>query len=255
MVARFPRILLLALTLSLLTGEAGRAQEHWHGERQHRFTSEHWREGRWVHGRHLGQFGWWWVIGPSWYFYPSPVHPYPEPPVVVVTPPPPAQLSPQYAYYCPNPSGYYPALPQCPSGWQLIPAILQPPPPPPTARPAPARVLPIAPVGPAAPSDGPGTLLGAFAGQETGASLDRADQLAALQAEQTAYGAPLGQAIAWDNPASGHSGTITPLHDGIDPQGNYCREFQQTISVGGNSEQAQRTACRQPDGSWRLVNR
>ncbi len=262
---RFPRILLLALALSPLATKAGWAQEHWHGERHQRFTSEHWREGRWVHGRHLGRFGWWWVIGASWYFYPSPIRPYPEPPVVVVTPPLPAQLSPQYAYYCPNPSGYYPAQPQCPSGWQLIPVSPQPAAPPPLATPAP---IPVAPSIDGTVAGGQfghgsgkrgatalGSLLGAFVGHDMGASLDRADQIAAERAEQAAYGAPLGQAIAWNNPESGHSGTITPLRDGADSEGHYCREFQQTVSIGGNSEQAQGTACRQPDGSWRLVNR
>lgn len=37
------------------------------------------------------------------------------------------------------------------------------------------------------------------------------------------------------------------------PQGtSYCREAQIVISVGGKDETAFTTACREPDGSWRL---
>ena len=31
-----------------------------------------------------------------------------------------------------------------------------------------------------------------------------------------------------------------------------CREFQQTIVIGGRLEQAYGTSCQQPDGSWRI---
>ena len=34
--------------------------------------------------------------------------------------------------------------------------------------------------------------------------------------------------------------------------GQYCREFTQTIQVGGESQQGHGTACRQPDGSWKI---
>jgi surface antigen len=34
----------------------------------------------------------------------------------------------------------------------------------------------------------------------------------------------------------------------------YCREFQQTVVIGGEEEQAHGTACRQSNGSWRIVN-
>ena len=33
-----------------------------------------------------------------------------------------------------------------------------------------------------------------------------------------------------------------------------CREFQQTITVGGRTETAYGTACRQPDGDWKIVS-
>ena len=99
-----------------------------------------------------------------------------------------------------------------------------------------------------------GTLLGGFIGNQVGSSLDRADQMAAQHAEQTAYSAPIGQAITWSNPNSGHSGSITPVREGTDAGGNYCREFQQTVMIGGQQQQAYGTACRQPDGTWKVVS-
>ena len=100
-----------------------------------------------------------------------------------------------------------------------------------------------------------GALMGAFFGGELGKSLDRADQLAAERAAQQAHAAPINQTIAWNNPESGHSGTVTPVRDGISTQtGAYCREYQTTVTVAGKTEAAYGTACQQPDGSWKVVN-
>jgi surface antigen len=100
---------------------------------------------------------------------------------------------------------------------------------------------------------GAGVLLGGLLGNQVGKSLDNADRLQMQQAQQTAYAAPIGQQITWKNSQSGHYGTITPTRDGHDATGNYCREFQQTITVGGQPQQGYGTACRQPDGTWRIV--
>ncbi|MBI3452994.1 MAG: glycine zipper 2TM domain-containing protein [Rhodospirillales bacterium] len=99
-----------------------------------------------------------------------------------------------------------------------------------------------------------GTLIGAFLGREIGKSLDKADMAAAQKAQDRAYAAPVGQKITWSNPESGNAGTVTPTRDGKDQSGNYCREYQTTVTVGGKTEQAYGTACRQPDGSWKVVN-
>ena len=65
--------------------------------------------------------------------------------------------------------------------------------------------------------------------------------------------APVGQTITWNNPNSGNSGSVTPVREGKAASGEYCREFQQTVTIGGKSENAYGTACRQPDGSWKIV--
>ncbi len=100
---------------------------------------------------------------------------------------------------------------------------------------------------------GAGVLLGGWLGNEIGASLDKADRTYATQAESRAYAAPIGQQITWNNPESGNSGTIVPTRDGYASNGAYCREFQQTIVVGGQKQQGYGKACQQPDGSWKIV--
>ncbi len=100
-----------------------------------------------------------------------------------------------------------------------------------------------------------GTLLGAFLGGEVGKSLDRADRLALQQTTQrTLEATPSGDTVSWRNPDSGNSGTVTPQPSYQNGSGQYCREYEQTISVQGKTETAYGTACRQPDGSWKIVN-
>ena len=38
------------------------------------------------------------------------------------------------------------------------------------------------------------------------------------------------------------------------PNGQYCREYQTTVSVAGRPQPSYGTACQQPDGVWRVVN-
>lgn len=101
---------------------------------------------------------------------------------------------------------------------------------------------------------GAGVLLGALAGSEIGSSLDKADQTYAMQANQRAYNAPIGETIRWNNPDSGNYGTITPTRTGTSSSGAYCREYSQTINVGGRTQSGYGMACQQPDGTWRVVN-
>ncbi|HLF59510.1 MAG TPA: RT0821/Lpp0805 family surface protein [Alphaproteobacteria bacterium] len=99
-----------------------------------------------------------------------------------------------------------------------------------------------------------GGLLGGYLGNTIGRQLDDKDRMMHEQAAQQALAAPVGQTINWNNPNNGHSGTVTTVRDGTDQAGAYCREYQQTVVVGGQSQQAYGTACRQPDGSWKIVS-
>ena len=98
-----------------------------------------------------------------------------------------------------------------------------------------------------------GALGGAFLGSEVGKSLDRADRTHMANSSQTALErTPSGQTTAWRNPDSGTSGTFTPTRTYQD-QGRDCREYQQTIVVGGKNETAIGRACRNADGTWQVI--
>jgi surface antigen len=99
-----------------------------------------------------------------------------------------------------------------------------------------------------------GTLAGALIGQEVGRSLDRADRIAMENtAQESLEYSRTGVARTWRNPDSGHSGSITPTRTFREPEGRYCREYTQTVMIGGEEQKAYGTACRQPDGTWQIV--
>ncbi len=98
-----------------------------------------------------------------------------------------------------------------------------------------------------------GVLLGGFLGNQLGGAVDDEDKRRAAAAEKKAYTAPVGQQITWNDPKNGNSGTITPVRDGYAANGAYCREFQQTATIGGQQQQVFGKACQQPDGSWKVV--
>ena len=100
-----------------------------------------------------------------------------------------------------------------------------------------------------------GTLLGAALGNSIGASLDRADMQYYNSASQRALETvPSGQVVEWRNPDSGNSGVIVPQNVYKSDTGAYCREYSQTIRVGGEAKKGYGRACRQPDGSWQIIS-
>jgi surface antigen len=99
-----------------------------------------------------------------------------------------------------------------------------------------------------------GVIGGALLGGLAGNYLDERDKkMAADSAARALESSPSGQPVAWQNPDSGNSGTITPVRT-YQSAGTYCREYQQTVTIGGKPEQTYGTACRQPDGSWRIAS-
>ena len=98
-----------------------------------------------------------------------------------------------------------------------------------------------------------GAVAGALLGGAIGQQLDQADKERAGRTYQSALErSPVGKTAQWRNPDSGNYGTITPTRT-YQNNGQYCREFQQTIVVGGKSQQGFGTACRQPDGTWQIM--
>ncbi|HSE92291.1 MAG TPA: RT0821/Lpp0805 family surface protein [Methylomirabilota bacterium] len=93
-----------------------------------------------------------------------------------------------------------------------------------------------------------GALLGSLAGN----MLDQRDKRLAAEAQHRALeSGATGQPVAWTNPDTGHQGSVTPVRT-YQSAGTYCREFQSNVTIDGKSEKAYGTACRQPDGSWKV---
>ncbi len=100
-----------------------------------------------------------------------------------------------------------------------------------------------------------GALAGAWFGGEVGKSLDKADRAFMKQNAQESleYGKN-GSTMSWKNPDSGNSGSITPTRTFQKADGQYCREFQQTVYVNGKQEASKGRACRETDGSWKIIS-
>lgn len=100
-----------------------------------------------------------------------------------------------------------------------------------------------------------GTLFGAYLGSQAGQSLDRADRVYAERAAQKGLESKRsGTSSTWVNPDTGHAGAVKPLNTYRSADGLHCRDYEQTITVDGHAEIARGTACREADGSWRIVN-
>jgi surface antigen len=101
---------------------------------------------------------------------------------------------------------------------------------------------------------GMGVFLGGLIGGEIGASMDRVDRLMLQQTSQNALDRmPSGVTSTWHNPNTGNYGSVTPMNT-YQAFGRYCREYQTTITVAGRVQNGYGKACRQPDGSWQIIN-
>ena len=95
--------------------------------------------------------------------------------------------------------------------------------------------------------------LGAMIGQNIGKQLDERDRILMGQPfNHTMEKAPINATGQWQNPDTGHGGSVTPTRTFATDTGTPCREFTQTVSIGGKTEEAYGTACRQADGSWKI---
>lgn len=61
-----------------------------------------------------------------------------------------------------------------------------------------------------------------------------------------------GTIVQWRNPDDGIGGTFVPKPAFRDSSGRICREFAWTVTIADRRQEAWGTACRQPDGSWKL---
>lgn len=95
-----------------------------------------------------------------------------------------------------------------------------------------------------------GTIIGAIVGGLIGRSMDDVDQNCVGQILEHA---PPGEPITWQD-ERGDRYRVTPSQAYRAEDGRYCREYHATATIGGRPQQTYGTACRQPDGSWQIVN-
>jgi surface antigen len=97
---------------------------------------------------------------------------------------------------------------------------------------------------------GAGTLAGALIGGAIGKNMDETDKLKMSQALEKNQ---VGQPAYWTNTNTDTRYTVVPTQN-VTVHGNkYCREYRTTAFIAGKQQQMYGTACRQPDGTWKMV--
>lgn len=94
-----------------------------------------------------------------------------------------------------------------------------------------------------------GTLIGASIGGSIGAYMDETDRIRVGQTLETVR---TGVPSTWRNPDTDVQYQLTPTSTYETAQGP-CREYTMDALIGGKREQVYGTACRQADGSWKIV--
>jgi surface antigen len=93
-----------------------------------------------------------------------------------------------------------------------------------------------------------GTLAGAAIGGSIGRSMDDLDRMRTAQSlEAVRTGVP----SSWRNPDTGNQYTVTSTRTFEQATGP-CREYTIDAVIGGQPDKVYGTACRQPDGSWKI---
>ncbi len=93
-----------------------------------------------------------------------------------------------------------------------------------------------------------GALVGGVIGNFVGKRMDEQDRANMARAVTTT---PVGQEATWTN-SHDVTYTVRPVRQ-YHQQSRYCREYQTTVTVGGKVRKAYGTACRMPDGQWKIV--
>lgn len=101
-----------------------------------------------------------------------------------------------------------------------------------------------------------GALIGGIVGNQVGQYMDRQDQ---INMQSAIINTPVDQEASWTSDRPGPNGqpvtyTVRPTRVYRTLNHRYCREYQTTVSIGGQLKKAYGKACRKPDGSWRIVS-
>ena len=93
-----------------------------------------------------------------------------------------------------------------------------------------------------------GAIAGSLIGSSIGQRFDAQDQ------GRIAYSMERNQQSRWTNSTTGHRYTVVPSTTFAPSSSNQqCREFTVDTEIGNRKETAYGTACRQNDGSWKII--
>jgi surface antigen len=95
-----------------------------------------------------------------------------------------------------------------------------------------------------------GALIGSVVGERIGARMEARDL------ERTAQALEYNERAAtetWVNPNTGNEFAVTPVAT-YEEDGRPCREFEFSVATERGRDTEERTACRQADGTWRIVS-
>lgn len=95
-----------------------------------------------------------------------------------------------------------------------------------------------------------GALIGAYVGNNIGRTMDKVDR---LEVQRTLETAPVGKVVSWKNPDSGNVYSVKPTKTYY-ASNQPCREYTTHALIGGKSQEVYGKACRQADGSWKVVS-
>lgn len=95
-----------------------------------------------------------------------------------------------------------------------------------------------------------GVLLGGLLGAAVGQQMDSNDYYQMRHSLETSR---TGHSTQWHNPDTGALYQVTPTRTFDNQSGQPCREFNTTASIGGQRQNVHGVACREGDGSWRIV--
>lgn len=94
-----------------------------------------------------------------------------------------------------------------------------------------------------------GTLIGAHIGGSVGRNMDENDRARAAQSLESSR---TGTSTEWRNPDTGYQYEMTPTRT-YQTESGPCREYTMEAVINGRNETVYGTACRQSDGSWRVM--
>jgi len=93
-----------------------------------------------------------------------------------------------------------------------------------------------------------GTMAGAAIGGSIGRSMDELDR---MRTSQSLEAVRTGVPSSWRNPDTGNQYTVTSTRT-FEQTSGPCREYTIDAIIGGRPDKVYGTACRQPDGSWKI---